>query len=329
MIFITLGDPLSINIECLAKLFANKKLYEKLKNNYRTILIGSYTIWEHQRILIENCPKIKKISSPSELKNTGLFFYDLDNKIKPQRELTKDYRAVIAKQALFSLKLFKLSQNSAILSCPLDKHLVFGNDPNPAGQTEFFEKLNGKKALMMMASPHFKVGLVTNHMALSDIPKKVSTTMVKEKLLLFCRYLQNLLKDKTPKIAVCAMNPHCGDQGLFGSEDQTIIEPAVKQVLHEKNGILCKVYGPLPADTLFWQAKKGHYDGVLAIYHDQGLAPVKALEFERTVNVSVGLDFLRVSPAHGPATDLFMQGKAETGAFTEAFNIIFHYLKKV
>ena len=326
MIFITLGDPFSINIECLIRTFLNQNFFLTLSKKTQTILIGSYQAWKDQSTMIEKkLPPLQKLNSLEKPTKNGIYFYDLDQEVEYDKNLSRAYRGELSRKSLGQLEKFQLNTEDAVLSCPVDKKLTFCHENSPGGQTEFFEKLSQKKALMTMESPKLMVGLVTNHLPLAKVSQTITKKLVEQKLSLLCQYLQT--KQKSPRVAVCSLNPHCGDGGLFGFEDQEIVEPAIKNFLLKNSENRCEVFGPLPADTLFWQAREGQYHGVLALYHDQGLAPMKALYFENTVNVSVGLNFLRVSPAHGPATNLFKQNKAHISGFQEAFRIILNHLK--
>ena len=320
MIFITLGDPYSVNIECLSYLLSQLELANSIKLKSQTVLIGSYKTWLNQGGFA-----IQETSSLHPKDKNGLYFFDLDNAIPHNHQLSPAYRGAVSRAALEALKTIELTKQDAILSCPVDKKETFSKDSSPGGQTEFFQKLSGRTALMTMVSPKFSVGLATNHLALKDVPGSLDKALISSKLSLFCKFLG--ARHKRPRIAVCALNPHCGDNGLFGNEDINIVTPAVKELLVKKEGTKnCEIFGPLAADTVFWQARKGFYNGVFALYHDQGLAPIKALAFEETVNVSVGLGFLRVSPAHGPAADLFKQNKADPSGFKQAFKLITEYL---
>ena len=327
MIVITLGDPFSINIECIAKILLNSCFYQEIIEEHPLVLIGSYKAWENQTYKMRPLPfnLLKNIIFPLK---KGLHFYNLDEKIPYDKTLSHKYRAFVSKKSLSTLQSFPLTSKVAILSCPLDKKLTFGNDKNPAGQTEFFERLSNKKALMVMSSPKLCVGLVTNHLALSQVPTAITKKVLQEKLYLFSSFMKKRISNRTPRIAVCSLNPHCGDGGIFGSEDKEIIEPAIKEMLISSQSTNCEVFGPLSADTIFWKASNGEYDGILAMYHDQGLPAIKALDFQKTVNISFGLNFLRVSPAHGPATDLFMQEKANISGFKESFHTILCHLSR-
>lgn len=318
MIYITLGDPFSVNIECLSHLLKNESYNKNLQQYGPTVIIGSYSAWVDQSNLqVEE----SKTLAPSR---RGIFFYNLDSELPYEPNLNSTYRGKLARLSLEKLKNTKLRGSDAVLSCPVDKKLTFAGE-GPGGQTEFFEKIAKKQALMTLASPGLSVGLVTNHISLDRVTQTIDRELLWNKLKLFCSFL--LDRYNTPRIAICSLNPHCGDRGLFGSEDDELIAPAIADFLKSQQGGPCEIFGPLPADTLFWQGRKGRFHGILAMYHDQGLAPIKAIAFDKTVNISAGLGFLRLSPAHGPASDIFKKGVADSSSFEEALKITLDYTK--
>ena len=179
---------------------------------------------------------------------------------------------------------------------------------------------------MLLAGPKLRVGLATNHLPLKDVPKAMTQPLILRKLAIFAEGLRNIYGITHPKIAVCGLNPHCGDRGLFGSEEIEIIRPAIEAF--QNNFAWTTVSGPLPADTVFHSAAQGLFDGVLAMYHDQGLGPLKTIHFDTAVNVSVGLRNLRVSPDHGPAASLYGKGTASMKSFTAAFDLCEKWLEQ-
>lgn len=192
-------------------------------------------------------------------------------------------------------------QIDVIVTAPINKSNIQSKDFNFPGQTEYFEENSSEgEALMLMVGERLRVGVVTGHLPLKD----VSSTLTKELILKKIRILnQTLIQDfaiRKPKIAVLGLNPHSGDNGLLGSEEIDIIIPALEAAREEKIMAL----GPYPADGLFGASNLGKFDAILAMYHDQGLTPFKALEFQTGVNFTAGLPFVRTSPDHGTAYDI-------------------------
>jgi 4-hydroxythreonine-4-phosphate dehydrogenase len=182
--------------------------------------------------------------------------------------------------------------------------------------------------VMLMAGPRLRVALATTHLALADVPAAVRGGAVARTLAVLARALEDDFGLDGPRVGVCALNPHAGEQGRFGREDDEAVRPQVAEVRArlEREGRRVPIEGPLPADTLFASAlqpraddaTRRRYDAVLALYHDQGLGPAKLLDFDRTVNVTLGLPIVRTAPDHGVAYDLAGTGRARPQAMAEA-----------
>ena len=163
----------------------------------------------------------------------------------------------------------------------------------------------------------FRVALVTGHIPVRDIASTITKELIQEKIAIFNRSLKQDFGIGAPRIAVLALNPHAGDEGLLGTEEQEIIIPAIQEMAAK--GILC--YGPYPADGFMGSGNFTHFDGVLAMYHDQGLAPFKALAMDEGVNYTAGLQVVRTSPAHGTAYDIAGKGLACEDSFRQAIYV--------
>jgi 4-hydroxythreonine-4-phosphate dehydrogenase len=179
-----------------------------------------------------------------------------------------------------------------------------------------------RKAMMFVAGP-LKMALATIHEALFEIRHKFTIGCVFEPIDLLDGALKEYFGIARPRIAVAGLNPHAGEDGQFGDEEQRIIKPAI--LLAQEAGILCE--GPYPADSLFVRAARGEFDGVVAMYHDQGLIPVKMLAFESAVNVTIGLPIIRTSPAHGTAFDIAGKGIANAKSMKSAIQTAIHMAK--
>lgn len=312
MLVITLGDPLSVSLECLFRL---ENLWAKAESG-SVVLVGAWEQWLGQiQELGLKAPAIKKVRDWSSVSGNALFFLDIgDGEFQGSpTKLTGKDRGVIARRALESLR--DLNQRSpeklAVVTAPIDKYAASQAGFHYAGQTEFFCDLWKTNGIMILAGPKLRVGLATNHVKLSDVTALITAELIEEKLRKFAETLQGVLGIAQPRIGVAALNPHAGDQGLFGDEDQRILAPTIQKM----QGKGLDVVGPKPADTLFFQAYSGAYDGVLAMYHDQGLGPLKCLHFYDAVNISGGLPHLRISPDHGPAAELYGKNLAKEDSF--------------
>jgi 4-hydroxythreonine-4-phosphate dehydrogenase len=183
------------------------------------------------------------------------------------------------------------------------------------GHSEYLsEKAGGKDHLMLMVCDKLRVGVITGHIPIKDVPGTLTTELIFKKIELMNRSLIRDFGIRKPKIALLGLNPHAGDMGVIGMEDSQIIAPAIEQAWN-KNII---AYGPYSADGFFGSNNFHKFDGILAMYHDQGMIPFKTLSFDKGVNFTAGLPFVRTSPAHGTAYDLAGKNEASHNSFREA-----------
>jgi len=221
--------------------------------------------------------------------------------------------------ALISLEMavedLKNGKIDVLITAPIDKKNIQSENFNFKGHTEYLKsKTDADEVLMFMISENMRIGMVTGHVPLN----KVSETLTIETLLKKIRLMNNsLILDfaiRKPRIALLGLNPHAGDNSLIGTEERDILIPAMNQA--EKEGIM--TFGPFPADGFFGAGSFTKFDGILAMYHDQGLAPFKALSFDSGVNYTAGLPFVRTSPVHGTAFSIAGKGEASENSFRQA-----------
>ena len=208
---------------------------------------------------------------------------------------------------------------SAIVTAPVSKYALLQAGYNFSGQTEVLQKLLGADAEMLFIADDFRVMLLTRHLALKDV--KITKDMITDKITRLNTFLKKYCKIENPKIAMCTLNPHAGEGGMLGREEIEIITPAIKKLNEE--GI--EITEPKSADALFARVGKKYltgqkqdYDAIVACYHDQGLCPVKALCFDKTVNTTIGLKVIRTSPSCGTAYDIAGKGIADETSMVEA-----------
>lgn len=203
-----------------------------------------------------------------------------------------------------------------LVTAPIDKHTMEQAGFGFPGHTEYLAHLAGSSGgeLMMLISEEMRVGTVTGHIPLKDVPAAITMERILAKARIMRQSLERDFGIDGPKIAVLGLNPHAGDGGTLGNEDKERIAPAVRKLNEE--GITA--IGPYPADGFFGNGTYRHFDGILAMYHDQGLAPFKALSFGHGVNYTAGLPVVRTSPDHGTAYDIAGLGKADEGSFRHA-----------
>lgn len=286
---ITLGDPLGIGAEIVAKALADKNL-SKLADF--KIFGDSEFNYSYKKVLTLSTSQKNKI-----FKQAGLLAWAGLN------------------QALYACKQGEIE---ALITAPVSKtHLNVAGFPH-LGQTEFIASFWPRyHASMMLACPTLKVVLVTIHKPLKAIFKLITQESVLEKIKLTHHSLKNDFGISKPKIAVCGLNPHAGENGLLGDEDHDIIWPAILKAQKSK----INASGPHPPDTVFYYATRGHYDAVICMYHDQGLIPLKTIGMDEGVNITIGLPIIRTSPDHGTAFDIAGRGLANPQSMKEAIKM--------
>jgi 4-hydroxythreonine-4-phosphate dehydrogenase len=203
-----------------------------------------------------------------------------------------------------------------LVTAPINKHTIQSESFHFPGHTEYIEERvgNNKKALMILLKDDFRVALVTGHIPVKDIASTITKELIMEKIAIFHRSLKQDFAIDNPRIAVFSLNPHAGDNGVIGKEESEVIIPAIQ----EMNAKRMQCFGPYPADGFMGAGNYDRFDGILAMYHDQGLAPFKALAMDDGVNFTAGLPIVRTSPAHGTAYDIAGQGVAMENSFRQA-----------
>lgn len=212
----------------------------------------------------------------------------------------------------------RAGRSAGIVTCPINKAAINAAGCHFPGHTELLgERCNAERVVMMLAGRRLRVSLVTTHAALSEVLQRLNTNEILETISITNRSLRDQFGVANPRIAVLSLNPHAGEQGLFGDEEERIIRPAIEQACHA--GIIAS--GPHSADTLFYFAARGDYDAVVCMYHDQGLIPLKLLHFDDAVNVTLGLPIIRTSVDHGTAYDLVGTGRASIASLQAAIHM--------
>lgn len=220
------------------------------------------------------------------------------------------YQAIVG-----AIDLVRRGEAAAMVTAPISKANLHAAGHAVPGHTELLaERARAKRVRMMMAAPDLRVVLATTHVAIADLPARITRRCVLDTLLTTDEAMRRQFRIRRPRIAVCGLNPHAGEGGLFGREDERVIRPAIAEARRRH----IDAVGPLPADTLFAQARGGAYDAVVCMYHDQGLAPFKLIHFADGVNVTLGLPFVRTSPDHGTAFDIAGKGKADASSMIAA-----------
>ncbi|MEP1205924.1 MAG: 4-hydroxythreonine-4-phosphate dehydrogenase PdxA [Rhizobiaceae bacterium] len=235
-----------------------------------------------------------------------------------------DSRGVV--EAITSaVDLVKSDRCSALVTLPINKKNLYDSGFEFPGHTEFLAALSQSwpgvsapvRPVMMLAGPQLRAVPVTIHIPLKDVPQHLTQQAIVETARIAAKDLQQRFGIASPRLAVSGLNPHAGENGALGEEDAAIIAPAIAEL--QQTGVDC--FGPLPADTMFHAAARAQYDVAVCMYHDQALIPAKALAFDETVNVTLGLPFIRTSPDHGTAYDIAGTGKANPASTIAALRL--------
>jgi 4-hydroxythreonine-4-phosphate dehydrogenase len=316
IIGITMGDPAGIGPEVVVKAVTG----ERVKSACRPLIFGSYpAILSAARRFRRKTP-VRRIvwaedaGEPADSINV-LDCTKLDHTKLRTGRITKTSGRMAA-DCVFCAAQFALSdQIGALVTAPLSKkglHLA-GYDFH--GHTELLAYLTAtSRYAMMFVSNRYRVVLVTTHLPLSRVARAISKSTVVDKLILTREALKTHFGVRDPRIGVCGLNPHCGEEGILGSEEKEIIIPAIRAA--QGKGI--KARGPVSSDTIFSPRVSGNFDCILAMYHDQGLIPLKMGELGAAVNVTIGLPIIRTSPDFGTALDIAGKGVADPRGMTSA-----------
>jgi 4-hydroxythreonine-4-phosphate dehydrogenase len=218
------------------------------------------------------------------------------------------------KSFVAATKALKENQVDVLVTAPINKHNIQSDEFKFPGHTDYLDKELEGNALMLMVQNNLRVGLLTDHIPVNEVAKQLTEKLIVQKIETIKLALIQDFGINKPKIAVLALNPHAGDNGVIGKEDDEIIKPAIKK-LFEKRTL---VFGPFPADGFFGNSQYERYNAVIATYHDQGLIPFKTLSFGNGVNYTAGLNKIRTSPDHGTAYEIAGKGLADFNSFKEA-----------
>lgn len=309
IIGITMGDPAGIGPEVVVKTVTDRQVCRSCD----AIVVGSYqTIFSAARKFLKKRPA-RRIAWPEEARDSEEAINVLDcsgfdhGKIKTGR-ITRLSGRMAADSVFCAAQLALSGQIDGMTTAPLSKkglHLAGYDFP---GHTELLSYLTATSSYaMMFVSKRYKVALVTTHLPLADVARNVSGKMILDKLAVTQTALQTYFGIKRPKIGVCALNPHCGEEGILGGEEKRIIIPAIKAARRKR----IRADGPFSSDTIFSPGISGDFDCILAMYHDQGLIPVKMRGLGEAVNVTIGLPIIRTSPDFGTALDIVGKGTAD------------------
>lgn len=312
---ISCGDLNGIGLEVVLKTFEDPRMLQEITP---VLYCGSKAVSFHRKHLGFNELQFHGVADASEALPRKLNVVNLWEE-EVAIELGKP-SGPLASYALKSLEAaagdLARGKVDVLVTAPIDKNSMQAAGFAFPGHTEYLADLAGgdQPVLMVLMSENLRVGTVTGHLPLKDVAERITTERVLEKARLFHQSLERDLGIPGPRLAILGLNPHAGDNGTLGSEDRERIAPAVRKLTEE--GILA--FGPYPADGFFGSGQYKHFDGILAMYHDQGLVPFKTLSFGEGVNFTAGLPVVRTSPDHGTGLGIAGQGVADAGSFRHA-----------
>ncbi|MFP6559064.1 4-hydroxythreonine-4-phosphate dehydrogenase PdxA [Paraburkholderia sp. B3] len=315
VIGITMGDAAGVGPEIVVKSLMHESVYLQC----RPLVIGDARRLDAANRLVGGQARVRRIESPAQARYEFGTIDCVDLGLIPD-DLPFGALSPVAGDAAYrfiarAVELAKSGEIDAICTAPLNKEALHAGGHKYPGHTEMLAHLTGiEEVSMMLVAPKLRVIHVTTHIGIIDAIRKIELGLVQRTIERGHATLQKA-GIANPRIAVCGINPHAGENGLFGyGEEEEKIVPAV-QLLRERGW---DIEGPLPADTLFYRAGRGDFDLVVAMYHDQGHGPVKVLGLEAGVNVTVGLDVVRTSVDHGTAFDIAGKGVADERSLLEA-----------
>lgn len=319
VIGITAGDPAGIGPEIILSALSTPALYELC----RPLIIGDMGVIATAKKITGSAIELKQISNHLQGRYQAgvidlLCISDLDFDETSWANPTIQTGKAMVEYVIKATDMAFSGEISAMVTCPINKKIMqmAGFDYN--GHTELIaERTETKDFVMMMAGERLKISLVTIHMPLRKVSDAISIESIFKTIKITGEALVERFGIKSPKIAVAGLNPHAGENGIFGDEENNIIIPAVEK--SAKEGF--DISGPFPPDTVFYNALNGAYDAVVCMYHDQGLIPFKMVHFKDGVNTTLGIPIIRTSVDHGTAYDIAGKGKADPGSLIAAIKM--------
>lgn len=311
---ITHGDTNGVGYEIILKAFAEQTMFEVCT----PVVFGSAKIGSYHRKALGIETQFHFVNSAKDAVDGRLNLVNcFDNDVNVEFGRTSQEAGRAAYWALeAATEALKNGEIDVLVTAPICKNAIQSPDFNFAGHTEYLANRigEGNEPLMVLANDVMRVALVTTHLPISEVAAAITKENVAKKIRQLNKSLQHDFLISAPRIAVLGLNPHNGDDGVMGHEEKEAIAPAVQEAVEQ--GIQC--FGPYPADGFFGAGMFSHFDAVLAMYHDQGLAPFKALSMDNGVNVTAGLPYVRTSPDHGTAFDIAGCNKASEASFRQA-----------
>lgn len=310
----THGDINGIGYEIIIKTLTDPRIFEMVT----PIVFGNSKVASYHKKTLDvkdfNFNLIKRVdlANPKRPNIINIDEREIKIDLGTSTKIAGEMAWLSLKAAVETIDKFDID---AIVTAPINKKNIQSSSFQFNGHTEFFASHYGvKDYLMLMVSGNLRIGVITGHIPISEVSSAINEQLILRKIRILESSLKRDFAIQRPKIAILGLNPHASDNGLIGTEEEKIIIPAIQQAFEE--GIL--VYGPYPADGFFGSSNYRKFDGILAMYHDQGMIPFKAMAFESGVNYTAGLPIVRTSPAHGTAYDIAGKDKADSTSIQAA-----------
>lgn len=320
---ISQGDVNGVGYEVMLKTFSDSRMFDICT----PVLYGSTKVASYHK---------KLLSMQQDLNFTSIRDARdaVDGKFNVINLTNEEIKLDLGKSTEVAGRLSRESLNRAcadlkqgsvdvLVTAPINKRNIQADDFDFPGHTEYLSHQFGCSSLMLMVCDRIRIGIVTNHLALKDVPGALTHNLLFDKIMLLNESLKRDFGITIPKIAVLALDPHAGDNGVIGDFDQRVIQPVIDEA--QNKGVLA--YGPFPSDGFFGSSEFNKFDGVLALYHDQGLIPFKLMSFTEGVNYTAGLPYVRTSPAHGTGYDIVGKDRASEQSFRSAVYLACNILK--
>lgn len=311
---ITHGDINGVGYEVILKSFAASGMFEFCT----PIIYGSAKAAAYHRKSLDISTNFSIINTPTEAEDGKL---SIINCTEDDVRVEFGKEDVAAGQAAYAaleqvVEDYKKGLIDLIITAPINKHTIFSDDFKFPGHTEYLEDRlgNGNKSLMILMRNDFRMAVATGHIPISEVSKQLTKELLIDKITIFNKTLIEDFGIQKPRIAVLGLNPHAGDNGLLGKEEIDVIQPVITEMAEK--GVYC--FGPYSADGFMGSSSYTEFDGILAMYHDQGLIPFKVMAMDEGVNYTAGLPVIRTSPAHGTAYDIAGKGEASESSFRQA-----------
>ncbi len=318
VIAITVGDYNGIGPEVALKSAASRTI----RANCTPLLVGPYKAFEFYADKYSLRRKILKVESPSDaVGRSEITILDIcptfDEKIKPGK-LTKESGLWAGRAIERAVQLCVDHEAEAVVTAPVSKETLRLAGYKYPGQTEMVTTLSHSQgSIMIMVSGFARIALATIHVPISDVASSLTKSGICDRLAVFNDSIKKDFGVKSPRLAILGLNPHAGENGLIGKEENEIIKPAIQEARSNR----IDAVGPFPADAFFGTYREGMFDGIFAMYHDQGLIPLKMKSFSTGINFTAGINIIRTSPDHGTAFDIAGKGIANPSSTIEAIKL--------